>query len=604
MRLCFLLRSLLASTLLAASAPTNLPRATSGPAANKEDPRLELVATFEAPPAGVAISHDGRIFISFPRWGDSHDASLAEFVNRNLVPFPSAEAHTKKAGDAQLQSIQGIAIIDNTIYFLDAATAKLHIHDLTTRALIKRIHLPTAGIQGNIYANDLCIDPHRGTQGFAYISDSVTGGIIVLDIASSTAWRRLAHHPSTHPDKNFIATVEDELLGTPTTEGKKSPMLGNTDGIALSPDHKTLYYNAFSSHHLYSIPTHALANKDLPEDQIAQQVKDLTTKPSANDGMNTDDQGRVYTTDYESCAIRRFNPAIPDVAPEIFVQDSRLLWPDAVFAHAGYLYITTNQLNRMPSLHQGKDLRQKPYALFRHPLDSSTTQPAPTSSADEQAADLAKQFADRLKRSRYMEQGQPRDVTLPTWKGFPTKRYTYTIKDKDGATKSADVIMLNPTADQIARWIVDALTEVKGTYTPKAGAKIFTHILAQSGGQFPVTGIVYEDILPADGKYETFCFRDGVTAQIEGVPHRGTEPLTPAQIENSITGKITRIYTYARIQSTSPQQWIAAGHSPEILDTNNKPTQKWLDEVRTAYQKAWTSPRNDLLVAWLKAQSQ
>ncbi len=600
MRLASLLLPLFITTLAAASDSTTVPRATSGPAADKTDPRLELVATFQYPPAGVALSKAGRIFITFPRWGDLHDASVAELVNGNLVPFPSAEAHTKAAGEAQLHSIQGITIIDNSIYLLDTASATLHIHDLTTRALIKRINLPKAGIQGNIYANDLCIDSHRGAQGFAYISDSVTGGIIVLDIARATAWRRLANHPSSHPDKTFLANVEGAPLQS--SDGKKTPMLGNTDGIALSPDRKTFYYNAFSSHHLFAIPTDALANKDFPEDDLCKQVKDVTTKPSANDGMNTDEQGRIYTTDYESNAIRRFNPATPNVEPELFVQDARILWADAVFAHSGYLYITTNQLNRMPSLHQGKDLRQKPYALFRYPLAASTIQPAATSSSDQQVADLAKQFADRLKRSRYMEQGEPRDVTLPNWKGFPTNRYTYTVKDKDGATKSADVIMLNPTAEQIARWIVTALNEVKGTYTPEAGQKIFTHILAQSGGQFPVAGVVYEDILPADGTYETFCFRDGVTVQIESLPHRGTAPLTPAQIESSLTGKITRIYTYARIQSTSPDQWIAADHTPQILDQNRKPNQKWLDEVRAAYQKAWTSPRNELFIAWLRAQ--
>jgi hypothetical protein len=200
-----------------------------------------------------------------------------------------------------------------------------------------------------------------------------------------------------------------------------------------------------------------------------------------------------------------------------------------------------------------------------------------------------------------MEQGDSRPVKIPNWENFPTKRYTYTVKDIAGAVKSADVVMLNPTADQIAQWIVYAIVEVKGAYDPKAGQKIFQHILAQSGGQFPIAGVVYEDILPADGINEIFCFRDGVTVQIENVPHRGTAPLTPTQIEQSLTGKITKVYTYARIQSTSPDQWIAANHPADILDNNKKPNEKWLDAVRLAYQQAWTSPRNDLLIAWVKA---
>ena len=69
------------------------------------------------------------------------------------------------------------------------------------------------------------------------------------------------------------------------------------------------------------------------------------------------------------------------------------------------------------------------------------------------------------------------------------------------------------------------MIEVKGVYDPADGKKMFQHILGQSGGQFPVAGVVYEDIIPADGVNEIYCFRDGVTVSVEGVPHRGTAPI-------------------------------------------------------------------------------
>lgn len=34
-------------------------------------------------------------------------------------------------------------------------------------------------------------------------------------------------------------------------------------------------------------------------------------------------------------------------------------------ADDGYLYVTANQLNRQPTMHNGQDLRVKPYTLFR-----------------------------------------------------------------------------------------------------------------------------------------------------------------------------------------------------------------------------------------------
>ena len=36
----------------------------------------------------------------------------------------------------------------------------------------------------------------------------------------------------------------------------------------------------------------------------------------------------------------------------------------------GYLYVTANQLFNQPSMHNGKDLRQKPYTPFRVKVDA------------------------------------------------------------------------------------------------------------------------------------------------------------------------------------------------------------------------------------------
>jgi hypothetical protein len=219
------------------------------------------------------------------------------------------------------------------------------------------------------------------------------------------------------------------------------------------------------------------------------------------------------------------------------------------------------------------------------------------------AAQLASEFESRLARVRYLESGDARPAVVPGWEGFPTRRYTYTVRDKDGTAKSADVILLDPTATQLADWIVQCLAEVRGHYTPDDGRRLFSHVIAQSGGQFPVAGVVYEDILPADGANEIYCFRDGVTVEVENVPHRGTAPLTKEQVEASINGNVRRVFQYARVQSTSPKMWIDAGGSHDVLGPDGKPTSRWRAVIREEYQKAWTSPRNALMVAWVKANT-
>jgi sugar lactone lactonase YvrE len=336
------------------TAETELPVAVGGLAKGKRDPKLEVVARIRgAMPAGVTVSKSGRIFVSFPRWGNV-DFSVAELTkDGQLEPFPNLRAYSKDAGDDRLVSIQGIVFDDkDRLWLLDTSNARLRGYDLNTREMFKRVALSTANVPGQIYANDLRIDTTRGSRGFAFISDSVGAGVIVVDLATGECWRRLQKHPSSHTEENYVGRVE----------GRQHEQRGSTDGIALSADGKTLYYSAFSRRELYSVSADALANRELRDEKVEATVKLVRKKPSASDGICTDEHGFVYTTDYETCSVGRWNSTTGTGG--ILVQDERLLWPDALWVHDGYVYITCNQLNRT-----SKHLpRQEPYTLFRYPI--------------------------------------------------------------------------------------------------------------------------------------------------------------------------------------------------------------------------------------------
>src|SRR3954469_20109105 len=50
---------------------------------------FEVVARFQGPmPTGVSVSHEGRIFVCFPRWGDPVEFTVAELKNGQTVAFP------------------------------------------------------------------------------------------------------------------------------------------------------------------------------------------------------------------------------------------------------------------------------------------------------------------------------------------------------------------------------------------------------------------------------------------------------------------------------------------------------------------------------------
>jgi sugar lactone lactonase YvrE len=331
-------RAVLASSDQAVSAP----RAKAGPAAGKRSPKLQPLAQLFGPqPAGIAVSPDRHIFITFPKWGDSVDFTVGELKSDGqLVPFPSSEAK-------QLQSVQGICIdAKNRVWLLDAGASRLVAYNIDGNKRAKSIDI-SAGLRGGSYPNDLCVTTEIGADGTAFISDSGLGAVIVVDIDKEECHRRLERHPSTLADASIKPKVEDQPLKS----------VGNCDGIAISPDAKLLYYTPFTSHSVYSADAMMLADRNRSDDDIAETVKKVCDKPSMNDGIACD--GSIYTTDEEDNAIRRISP---EGQPEILVQDERLLWPDSVCVSGGYVYTVTNQLNR------AKDKREQPYMVFRVPL--------------------------------------------------------------------------------------------------------------------------------------------------------------------------------------------------------------------------------------------
>jgi sugar lactone lactonase YvrE len=179
----------------------------------------------------------------------------------------------------------------------------------------------------------------------------------------------LNDHPSTKADPSLVPIVEGEVLQTRLPGKAPAKFAVGSDGIAIGPDGKTLYYCPLSSRHLYSVSVDALADRTVSDSDVAATVRDLGEKGGAGDGLESDTQGRVYLSDYEHNSITRRNY---DGEIETLVHDPRVLWPDTLsLASNGYLYFTVNQIERQASFHNGQDLRKKPYALFRARVDGS-----------------------------------------------------------------------------------------------------------------------------------------------------------------------------------------------------------------------------------------
>lgn len=349
---------------------------------------LELVTAFtDSMPTGVTVAQDRRIFVNFPRWGDPVPFTVAEIRDGQPVAYPNADVNQLDPARARetFVSVQSVVVDPrNRLWVLDTGSIrfapvlpdgpKLVGIDLATDRIVKTVRFPPDVVLPTTYLNDIRFDMRKGQGGVAYITDSSdqgANGIIVVDLATGRSRRRLHDHPSTKAEPNFLPFVEGQAMMLRRVGQPPRYLRIGSDGIAISADGSRLYYCPLASRRLYSVDTDALLDEGMADAQVAATVRDEGMKP-ASDGLESDAQGRLYATGYEHSAIVRRGR---DGLYETVVHDPRALWPDTLaVANDGYLYFIANQLHRQADYHEGKDLREKPYSLFRVKIDGTPVQ--------------------------------------------------------------------------------------------------------------------------------------------------------------------------------------------------------------------------------------
>jgi hypothetical protein len=206
---------------------------------------------------------------------------------------------------------------------------------------------------------------------------------------------------------------------------------------------------------------------------------------------------------------------------------------------------------------------------------------------------------------------------------FPIVDCTYTAA-KQG--RSGRVIMMNPTADQLAVWIVTACTKAgvrpKNLSEDDCMAKSARMIWFQSNAQYPITGYVPEPANLCDESWPEsntalFGFRDGVTVGLDGTPHEaGNEPKNPCETDVSASCTIELIpdeqikaALSAKVTKLAPKAYARLSNLPlraELDDTpeNHCPAKngdppEWLTRARTGYLNGLGANSYDFLEKWI-----
>jgi len=341
----------------------------------------EVIARITPPDpdmSGIAVSADNRVFLGFPRQADNHkEFALAELVDGKPVPFPNKEyvyPSSKPYAD-WLVSPHGMYMDKNDVlWILDdgkragqkeipEGAAKVVAIDIRTKKVLHSVIIPKPVLSDDAHYNDLRIDLTHGEKGTAYVANSGFGqrySLVVLDVATGKAKEVLLNHPSTSPEAGFMGFLE----GKPLIYDFKHQTFpnGGADGIAISPDGKTLYWTTITGRKLYSIPTNVLSNFGATEQQVEDAVKFEGEHPAC-DGLAEDENGNIYFGAFEQQSIIR-----RDRQGEYHLlahDNNNFVWPDGLAYRNGYVYVTLGQWNRLPGFNNGKDLRKPPYLIVK-----------------------------------------------------------------------------------------------------------------------------------------------------------------------------------------------------------------------------------------------
>lgn len=313
---------------------------------------------------GVAVTPDGRVFVSSPQWTAARSPSVAEILKDGTIqPYPGGPWNRFDLTEPSTRFVNVNAVHADgagSLWVVDYAgpdfgpsidgAQKLVRIDLERDRVAAVYRFDDDVLPEGARLNDVRVDPVRG---IAYISEFGVGAIVVLDLETGAAFRALDKHHSTRAHPDVVTTFLGKPFRTDTLQ---------VNDIELSADGDTLFFQPTGGPVMWKIATKFLA---APADNAALSPHvEIAAKTMTLGGMTRDKNGLIYLGSVEDNAIWSLDPETGQTQ-QLF-HDNRLLWPDAMSISAdGYLYIPAPQLRLLPKFNAGTDLTRGAFSVYR-----------------------------------------------------------------------------------------------------------------------------------------------------------------------------------------------------------------------------------------------
>lgn len=317
----------------------------------------EIVAGLEYPPVNVAVSAEGRIFLSFQS-GPFKVGELKQ--DGEVVPVGAS---------IPLAAVYGLKVTEEGIlWMLDAGSegkaSQLVAWDVKKDELVRSIQLSSRENKP-LFFQDFALDQTHGMayladMGFSWSEPVSTPALWRVDLETGELKLLLNDDPRFRSELPALV-MNGEPFVAMGPEGVIDPDFG-LNPITIDSSDEWVYFGAMKGTQLYRLSTGNLM-ADLSQEVLASKILPVAKKPYS-DGISIDEEANVYVTDLQASGI-----GVVEAGGKyrlLFSDESVIRWPDGLSCGPdGWIYATTNQNHLNAAYNGGRQEAMPPYHVIR-----------------------------------------------------------------------------------------------------------------------------------------------------------------------------------------------------------------------------------------------